>query len=781
VVSENRASSRGGAIFVTRDADVRLVQCVVEGNTATISGGGAYVDESAFAVLASDFQDNTVTSEKATAIYLASGTFQATAFALNGTIEGPFVEMNARCGSSCAPGYYSDLCSAVSGASKCVVNCGACTACPVGKASAEAGATSVDTCKDCSTGRAAPDQASTECVTCRSGTFAALSLNDTDGIGVVSGAAACARCPVGYHLDTPASTACITCPAGTLSNENRTNCDKCPAGTFSGIASSGCVDCEAGKYIDVRGSSVCLSCSLFGEGVFSAAGAVDCDECIAGYYRDPISGVCINCPTSLICQDKPGQALPAPKTGFWLDTTDSSYFSRSKFMVYDCPRLTCQGLTQLQHGGPCWSPNNITNQAFCSRDRLMCKTGNTGYLCGSCVQGYSYSTSSLACESCADGHLGGTIVYYLSTSAFAVFALMVYFDRLHIPKFAQTWWIVELLAPIVGTIRFLNRASFKIMMSTYQIIQSVTINLNVDFPFPFSTFLWCLNNIPLLTFDVLSFECYFEHSSYFYSVYIISLLPIVILAIIGFVAVARHSIAPSVNANARDSFAALFLSSLMLPPVSRKLLNSLNCVYFPHSNESLLSDDTSISCNSDSYARFKVFAVMILVIYLSVPLVWAVMLRNFTHNEEHERALQFLVADNRSGCKYAEVFEAYRKIAFCSVLPLLAASNSKRGALGVSFALVSLTVIRGTMPYELRINNYISEWAQFAVLLTYLSAVAIETNISSSLGQLELGIFLLVVNLSVFSLVVWLGYHNYQREYTNPVHPVIKVPPHFSR
>jgi len=146
----------------------------------------------------------------------------------------------------------------------------------------------------------------------------------------------------------------------------------------------------------------------------------------------------------------------------------------------------------------------------------------------------------------------------------------------------------------------------------------------VDFPYPYSTFLWCLNNIPLLTFDVLSFECYFEHSSYFYGVYIISLLPIVILAIIGFVAVARHLIAPSVQANARDSFAALFLSSLMLPPVSRKLLSSLNCVYFPHSNESLLSDDTSISCNSDSYARFKVFAVMILVIYLSVPLVWAV-------------------------------------------------------------------------------------------------------------------------------------------------------------
>ena len=154
--------------------------------------------------------------------------------------------------------------------------------------------------------------------------------------------------------------------------------------------------------------------------------------------------------------------------------------------------------------------------------------------------------------------------------------------------------------------------------------------------------------------------------------------------------------------------------------------------------------------------------------------------RNLTHNEEHNRALQFLVADYRRGCKYAEVFEAYRKIAFCSVLPLLAASNSKRGALGVSFALVSLTVIRGTVPYELHINNFISEWAQFVVLLTFGTAVAIKTDISDGLGHLELGVSLLVVNISVLSLVVWLGYHNYQRECTNLLHPVIKVPPNFS-
>ena len=216
-----------------------------------------------------------------------------------------------------------------------------------------------------------------------------------------------------------------------------------------------------------------------------------------------------------------------------------------------------------------------------------------------------------------------------------------------------------------------------------QIVMSVSWNLDIEYPPPFSSL---LSSLSFLSLDFLALECYNDDMAvqdrYFTTVLLWSILPLALLLAIGLVfllrlavATASHrgrSLAAAASARsprgtlssvdgyaaglrtasrashqdaglaagnnaaalkqrreaiwAQHGFTALLLSYLILPPVAMKQLQALDCIPFPHDGSSFLRVDTAVDCASAEYAEFRVAVVLFAAAYQSVPVAWFALL-----------------------------------------------------------------------------------------------------------------------------------------------------------
>jgi hypothetical protein len=152
-----------------------------------------------------------------------------------------------------------------------------------------------------------------------------------------------------------------------------------------------------------------------------------------------------------------------------------------------------------------------------------------------------------------------------------------------------------------------------------QIIQSVTWSIDVEFPSPFSGM---MSAFSVFSFDFLSLECLFNQSNHFVSVYLWSVTPIAVA--VGLVATYALRFKRTNAQRAALTNRVLLLGFLALPPVSLKLLQALDCVTV--AGKSYLRVDTSIDCDSAQFKQFAVVDGLLIVAYLSIPLVWYALL-----------------------------------------------------------------------------------------------------------------------------------------------------------
>jgi len=301
----------------------------------------------------------------------------------------------------------------------------------------------------------------------------------------------------------------------------------------------------------------------------------------------------------------------------------------------------------------------------------------------------------------------------------------------------------------------------------------------VEFPSIYSGFVDVLSAVSL---DFLSLDC-IEGTDYFSSVYAWCFVPIA-LAVLNFaVFAARVSTSSSSTRQGLESshtYAFLILSYMVLPPVSRKLFQSLDCISV--AGGSYLRIDTGIDCEDGAYQRFLVPASFLLVIYLSIPVVWFVLLyrkRDLLNpgtgdDPEFKRYLRSMSTEMDSFRFLFEVYsmplwwfecvELYRRVAFVGVLPLVSTKTSRRSAFGVFVALASIAVYRETEPFEAQHNNILIFVAQYAILLTYGSALAISTDLSKGLDDVAFGLILITVNLVVLGMALLMLYMRYTAE-----------------
>ena len=92
--------------------------------------------------------------------------------------------------------------------------------------------------------------------------------------------------------------------------------------------------------------------------------------------------------------------------------------------------------------------------------------------------------------------------------AVAVFAVLIFTKRVRLPRVVET-------SLLVGTLREIDSGTFRVVWSTYQIVQSATWSLDVQFPEPFSTLAASLS---VFSLDFLALECFFGKTNHLDSV-----------------------------------------------------------------------------------------------------------------------------------------------------------------------------------------------------------------------------------------------------------------------
>jgi hypothetical protein len=721
-VSENFAASRGGGIFISSGGSLAASETSsITKNAASLWGGGLYAEASTVVFSQSTISDNTIESLQGSAVYLESGTFQGTGLNVAGNFAGFASAAGATCGSSCNAGKYGD-CIPAEGAPLCQINCGGCSLCPPGRASDIVGATSLATCKQCGIGQASSALGATKCDVCNPGTFAtnstAAGTGEVQDKPTVEGAKLCAPCPSGFYSDVSYSIVC----------------QECPKGTSSALSSS--------------------KCSL----------------CAAAMWQAP-NGNCLSCPDDANCQEQRGDLLPAPVEGFWIDTRNLEYFAESNFTLSICPRLTCTGAFPTS---ACWSPSNITS---CNPDEQMCLDGSAGPLCGSCLDGYSFSNSALICEKCPENGISGdSAVDILLLTVCILLGLAVYFGYLKFPAWALG------TAPF-SWIKHIDNGMLKCAWSTYQIVGAMALGLNIKFPEPFSTM---VRSLSVLNLHFVTLDCIIGTHSFYREVLTISITPICLSFVIGVSWKLRVALSePSARSRivSQHTSALLLLSYLVLPSCALVQFQSLDCAVLQPSGQSYLQADTNIDCDSSEYKRFRVLVILLVVIYQSIPFVWfwalwsvrdkidprddegqrlhikaAVVRRERDHPFEVS-PLSFLYEDYLPRFYFFEVVDVYRRIAFISVLRLIE-EPIMRAVLGVLLSAIYVVVVRETSPFQSTGTNVLLVVSQWQIFGTYLAALILLTDSLDAIGlsELAIGCLLLATNCVLVTLIGLLAF-----------------------
>ena len=122
----------------------------------------------------------------------------------------------------------------------------------------------------------------------------------------------------------------------------------------------------------------------------------------------------------------------------------------------------------------------------------------------------------------------------------------------------------------------------------------------------------------------------------------------------------------------------VLLTYLMLPPVSFKMFQALDCVKI--AGGSFLRVDTAISCNGTAFEAFRLLDVVLIAVYLSFPVIWLVLLIREERMSSRQLDMDEWRAQSPLLCLFGpyeqryywfEVAEMFRRLLFICVLPLV--------------------------------------------------------------------------------------------------------------
>ena len=343
----------------------------------------------------------------------------------------------------------------------------------------------------------------------------------------------------------------LICDAGSYYDVTVTSCRPCPAGTAELLAG-------------VR--SECRACS---KGQYSKSNWLACEDCEPNYYADSTrSSECMPCPDGAVCPDgKYVTVLP----GKWRTGLASTE-------MWDCPSpAACVG-------------GNGTE---------LCAKGYSKVLCAVCAPGY-YDRQG-KCEECSvddDKIIIRSAIALVLFFCFALGIALLFWGSLFPTASKRIWAANDLFFD-----RYWDNAKFKVVVSTYQIIASISWSLEVNFPEPYETFQAVLAAMMELSLGrLLPVGCIFNYGFHAHTL-AVTIIPLVIALV--FVLMWWTSSRKKNHYLER----ALMVWFLVVPMSSTALFRAFHCQdNFDGGYSAFLIADYSINCQGDAHQKFMLCA-----------------------------------------------------------------------------------------------------------------------------------------------------------------------------
>jgi len=566
------------------------------------------------------------------------------------------------------------------------------------------------------------------------------------------------------------------CPSTYTLDDEDSTC-KCKAGTFD--QGSACATCPEGTVATEAGAAECDSCPARET---SDASRTRCD-CESDYYRSD-DDECMLCPLSQVsCAWKSTIRDWVLKPGVWRSDDTSSDLRACRFGATSCPGDTSDGASTTQH--------NCTARGF--GDWPYCGCGYVGPTCAVCAPEHFLDWSGDSCVKCgaSDGHTPSIVVGCLVV---ALGGVAVAFVRNANKK--QKGWYMRF-----KEFQRLGRTKSSTLFFLCQIISAFS-GISSDtgskgHPEPAASFAGALGmtNVDFLQFVPMS--CVVTGGMDFYwKMCIRTLVPPALISVLWLwplSCIARRK--PHARAVTMASKLTLVGLEIVTPKVATNVMQAFACTEF--GGDWYLRSELTIACDgSTRRIKWVVYAGCCAAAYLiGVPLlIFVPMYRRRTEINRVQQALKdndsqqtdiisarslarhpsfverrpslvvsvdqnlgWIVKKFEKFCPgrwYAGLFLLVLRILMTSVLVLIPKQNMQAAVASI-IVMVGACVLQEAQPYRRGSDNQVELLAQYCVFLWCFSVVLRDMGISDPNLLLSMGIFLIVITVSVFVFAFW--------------------------
>jgi hypothetical protein len=163
--------------------------------------------------------------------------------------------------------------------------------------------------------------------------------------------------------------------------------------------------------------------------------------------------------------------------GYWVDRRSLEFSNE----IYKCPRETCvqqtttttseRRLTSGADDGSCWdiaaysdgSIDDDDDDSACNSDKLLCKEGARGALCGSCEEAYIYSSAERVCVACDESQALVLVLGGIAAGVALVAAGLYYSGALQ----RLPGWVAR--SQVLGVLRQIDSGAIRVAWANYQV------------------------------------------------------------------------------------------------------------------------------------------------------------------------------------------------------------------------------------------------------------------------------------------------------------------------
>jgi hypothetical protein len=399
-------------------------------------------------------------------------------------------------------------------------------------------------------------------------------------------------------------------------------------------------------------------------------------SCQAGEYSH--NGECIECPSGtynldVVNADSCTSCIGEP--GVWTCYTNNIILVSRYWRRYPTNQavLPCTMVDNCLGG-------NLTGDASCAQ-------GYQGPLCGVCQSGYYLSNN--VCESCGSG---GNLSPGLTASIIFVAVIIIlllscsFYKYVYVPDdLDMNSDSLELtttqLVYLWGKMKFYSFVvKIKIIAANVQIVSSVDTTFKVHMPMAFSRFSSGMGVVNLNFAALVSFGCSISSYNFFGRLLLATLLPLIIFVLFSLAygvqylmeTIKYHRSEQKVTEKQAHFNEKLFslknsyttylfgITYLILPMVTTTIFQTFLCTNIDPDSENptetsrYLTADLSISCQSNEYRDWRIYAILMIFVYpIGIPALYFTLLylnrEEIMHRDDDDEIVEGRVRKASSG------------------------------------------------------------------------------------------------------------------------------------